>query len=114
MKRVVLFLSSSFCLAIFLVLIGFAAPGDAEAGKTVFTNRCQMCHGADGHGNPAMAKILKVEFPEMDSEYIQDKKDEEIKETVTNGKGKMAPVQGLSESDLENVIAYLRTFDDED
>lgn len=113
MKRVFFFLSSFFLLGVFLLLIGLAAPADAEAGKTVFTNRCQMCHGADGKGNPAMAKILKVEFPQMDSEYIQEKKDEEIKEIVTKGKGKMAPVQGLSDSDLENVIAYLRTFDDE-
>jgi len=59
-----------------------------------------------------MAKILKVEFPKMDSEYIQKKKDEEIKEIVTKGKGKMPPVQGISDSDIENVITYLRTFDD--
>lgn len=86
------------------------APGDPKAGETVFMTRCKICHGADGKGNPAMAKILDAEFPPMDSEYVQSKSPEEMKEVITKGKGKMMPVRGMTEKELENVIAYVHSL----
>ncbi|UCF37598.1 MAG: cytochrome c [Acidobacteriota bacterium] len=86
------------------------AAGDAEQGKAAFMKRCKMCHGADGQGNPAMARMLKVEFKPMDSDYVQKKPDSEIKEIVTSGKGKMVAVRGVSGDELENIIAYIRTL----
>jgi mono/diheme cytochrome c family protein len=97
-----------------LILIGLAAAGDAGAGKTVFTNRCKMCHGADGKGNPAMARMLKVEFQAMDSEYVQTKTDSEIREVIVKGKGKMAAVRGLTDEQLADVIAFLRSLKTEE
>jgi mono/diheme cytochrome c family protein len=35
---------------------GLAA--DADAGKTTYEKNCAGCHGADGKGNPAVAKTL--------------------------------------------------------
>lgn len=96
-----------------LLLVVIAAPSDANPGKTVYTNRCKMCHGSEGTGNPAMARMLKVEFKALDSDYVQKKEDSELKNTITKGKGKMAAVRGLSDQQLTDVISYLRSLPQE-
>ena len=97
-------------LALSLMLFVLSAAGDVTAGKTVFTNRCKMCHGPDGTGNPAMGRMLKVEFRALDSEYIQTKEDAELRQIITKGKGKMAAVRGLNDQELSAVIAYVRSL----
>ncbi len=92
-----------------VVLLGMAA-GNADQGKAAFQKRCKMCHGADGKGNPAMARMLKVEFHAMDSEYVQKKSDEELKSIILKGKGKMAAVRGVAEPELNDILAYLRSL----
>ncbi len=105
------FVRASFLAGIFGVLIVLVlAAGSAEEGKAAYMNRCQMCHGDDGQGNDAMARILKVEFKAMDSDYVQGKSDKEIREIITRGTGKMAAVRGLPEKEIEDIIAYLRSL----
>ena len=89
---------------------GAAAKGDAAAGKTVFTNRCAMCHGPDASGNTPMAKALGATIPDYRSKTVQDMTDADIKKQIVDGKGKMPPQSGLSDDDIANVIAYIRTF----
>lgn len=84
--------------------------GDATAGKDVFLKKCKTCHGEDGRGNEGMAKLLKTTIAPLDSDKVQSKSDAEIKKTITEGKDKMKPVKGLSDADIDNVIAYVRTF----
>jgi hypothetical protein len=36
--------------------------------------------------------------------------DADLKTVITQGKGKMKPVQGLSDADVGNVIAFIRTL----
>ncbi len=90
----------------------FSAPptGDAAAGKDVFMKKCKTCHGEDGQGNQGMAKLLKTTITPLDSDEVQTKSDADIKTVITQGKDKMKPVQGLSDSDIGNVIAFVRTF----
>jgi mono/diheme cytochrome c family protein len=113
MIRIATGFSVFFLVVLGLTLLILAASGDVTAGKTVYTNRCKMCHGTDGAGNPAMGRMLKVEFRALASDYIQDKKDAELIQIITKGKGKMAAVRGLSEQQLEDVIAYLRSLPEE-
>jgi mono/diheme cytochrome c family protein len=89
--------------------MGFAA-GSVEKGSAAFQKRCKMCHGADGAGNPAMARMLKVEFQAMDSEHVQNLKDEELKNIISKGKGKMTAVRGVDEAEMSDLIAYLRSL----
>jgi mono/diheme cytochrome c family protein len=84
--------------------------GDATAGKDVFLKKCKTCHGEDGQGNQGMAKLLNTTITPMDSDEVQGKLDAEIKKIVTDGKGKMKPVKGLTDADIDNVIAYVRAF----
>jgi cytochrome c6 len=87
-----------------------ARAADASAGKTVFSHKCQICHGADGNGNPGMAAALKVKFIPLGSDEVQKMSDADIKKIVTEGKGKMKPVSGLSGADVADVIAFVRTL----
>jgi mono/diheme cytochrome c family protein len=83
--------------------------GDAEKGKAVYAGKCKMCHGAEGEGNPGMAKMMKVEMKALGSKEVQAMKDAEIKKDIADGNGKMKPVK-LTDEEAANVIAYIRTL----
>jgi mono/diheme cytochrome c family protein len=91
-------------------LPSIAHAQNAAAGKEVYTKKCQTCHGADGSGNPGMAKALKVEFKHLGSAEVQKKSDAEIKKVITDGSGKMKPVTGVAGADLDSVVAYVRSL----
>lgn len=108
MKR---WLSWSLISILWIGVIGMAAlVPDADAGKQVYQRRCKMCHGTDGKGSAAVARMMKVEIPALDSEAVQRQTDEELAKVITKGKGKMVAVKGISHQDVANVIAYLRTL----
>jgi len=58
----------------------------------------------------ALAKILKVELRPLGSSEVQAKSDEELRRNISEGTGKMKPVTGLSEVDLANLVAFVRTL----
>ena len=94
-----------------LLLGARMAPAqDAKAGKAVYDKSCATCHGADGTPKEAMAKLLKVEIPHMGAAEVQAKSDTELKKVITEGYEKMKPVKGLSDKDVSNAVAYLRTL----
>src|SRR5579884_2555428 len=77
------------------------AAGNATAGKAVYDSKCKTCHGAEGQGNPGMAKMMKVEMKRLGGADVEGMRDEELKNTITKGKGKMKPV-AVSGADLDN------------
>lgn len=87
-----------------------AAAGDAKAGQAVYTKTCKACHGAQGEGNPAIAKMLKVPIPPLGSPAVQSKSDDDMKKDIVAGKGKMQPVKTLSAGEAQNVVAFVRTL----
>ncbi|PYT31305.1 MAG: hypothetical protein DMG58_12530 [Acidobacteria bacterium] len=74
------------------------AADDAAAGK------------ADGAGNPAVAKMMKVEMKPLGSKEIQAKSDEDLKEVIKKGAGKMKPITSLSDDQASAVVAFIRTL----
>ena len=99
------------------ILVGFcgthfamAQGGDAAAGKAAFTKSCAACHGADGAPKEAVAKMLKVEIPHLGSKDVQAKSDADLKKVITDGYEKMKPVKNLSDKDVGNLIAFVRTL----
>lgn len=86
------------------------AGGDAKAGKAVFDKKCALCHGKEGEGKDAIAKMMKVEMPHLGSKEVQAKSDEDFNKVITEGKGKMKPVAGVSDADKSNVIAFVRSL----
>ena len=98
-------------LALFLLSgNALAGGGDAQAGKAVFDTKCKVCHGADGKGNPAVAKAMKVTLPDLTSSGIQSKPDDVLKKQITEGSGKMKPVKGLTDQQITDVIAFIRSL----
>ena len=91
------------CLILAICSTG-AWAADAAAGKTVYGTKCKSCHGADGDGNPAMAKALKVELKPLSATTA------DVKQVITAGQGKMKPVASVSGADLDNVVAYVKNL----
>ena len=81
-----------------------AWAADAAAGKAVYTAKCKSCHGADGEGNGAVAKMMKVEIKPLSSSTA------DVKSVVAKGQGKMKPINGVAGADLDNVAAYVKTL----
>jgi cytochrome c553 len=86
------------------------AGGNAEAGKALYDKKCASCHAKDGAGNPGIAKAMKVELRHLGSKEVQDQKDDVLKKFITDGTEKKKPVKGLSDQELADVIAYVRTL----
>lgn len=79
-------------------------------GKELYAKACRVCHGAEGQGNPAIAKMMKVELRALGSQEVQSQSDDELKKAITDGKGKMKPVTSIKGQQVEDVIAYIRTL----
>lgn len=91
------------CLIALLCSTG-AWAADAGAGKAVYDARCKSCHGADGNGNPAIAKMLKVDMKPLSATTA------DVNKVVTTGQGKMKPVTSVTGADLDNVAAYVKSL----
>lgn len=90
-------------------------PGDAEAGKTIFTTTCAACHGPAGEGVQGLGKDMTT------STFISERSDAELLEFIKVGRapgdplnttGVLMPPKGgnpaLSDEQLMNIIAYVR------
>jgi mono/diheme cytochrome c family protein len=94
---------------VFVAACGLVSAGAPE-GKAVFETKCQPCHGPKGEGKAAIAKMYGIEMRHFGSKEVQSRSDAEIKQIITTGKGKMKPIAGLAEKQVEDVIAYVRTL----
>lgn len=87
-----------------------AKGGDVAKGKTLYTSKCATCHGPDGAGKDAIAKMMKVEMSPLSAKKVQDKTDAQLTEDITKGTGKMKAVAGLKDSDVADLIAFVRSL----
>jgi mono/diheme cytochrome c family protein len=87
-----------------------ALAADAKAGQDVYAKSCKGCHGADGSGNPAIAKAMKVDMKSLGSAEVQGLSDADIAKIITEGKGKMKPVKSVTGPAVDNAVAYIRTL----
>lgn len=104
------------------------AAGDVAAGNAKFQELCVSCHGPGGKGDGPTGLALAAagqpaprDFTVGDFKLDTDKDgtagtDTDIKNVVTKGalvyggSPMMAPVLGLSDADLENLIAFIRSL----
>lgn len=81
---------------------GSAFAGDSFAGREIYQQHCQRCHGADGRGEAGTAPLDPTTMMQPDFQLLQ---------TLQQGLGIMPAYSGLlSEEQLRNAIAYLRTL----
>ena len=96
-------------VALMMLLGLMSLTGFAETGADTYKAKCQMCHGADGKGNPAMVKSMGVK--DLGSADVQKLSDAELKAAIENGKGKMTGYKGkLSDKQITELVAHVRTF----
>jgi len=103
-------------LAITSIVLVFGSPvsrvmaADAEAGKALYTKNCAGCHGADGKGNPAMAKALGEKGLNLTTKEATQKSDEELLKVIAEGAGKMPAQKSLSKDEQKQALAYVRSL----
>ncbi|MDP3980417.1 MAG: cytochrome c [Chlamydiota bacterium] len=101
-------LKSIFCLALFMLAFTFFVSADDIAD--IYAKKCKSCHGANGEGNPAFAKMLKVE-PGSLVLANSPKSDEELVNLTKDGAGKMPAYQGkLSDEEINGLVQLMRNF----
>ncbi len=80
----------------------------AEDGGALYKSKCAACHGPSGTPSAGMAKMMgikPVSDPSMQSLTVA-----QIASTVKNGKGKMHPVAGLTDPQVQAVAAYFKSL----
>ena len=96
-------------MAVILGISLYPATGsELNQGKTLYTNKCQMCHGADGKGNGPAAAAFNPKPEDFTKPQFWGKKnvDHLIGETVKTGHGKM-PAFDLSSNQINSIIDYM-------
>lgn len=88
-----------------VTMLAPAVAASATDGAGVYAAKCKNCHGADGSGNPAIAKMMNVTM-----KPLGDATGDTVKAAVTAGTGKMKPIAGVAGGDLDSVIAYVHTL----
>ena len=96
-----------------LTVAGGATVWAAEAGggKATYEKLCVSCHGADGKGNPAMAKVMGEKALNIVGKDTQAKKDADVLKVIVEGAGKMpASGKNLSKQEQADVLSYTRSL----
>lgn len=101
-----------------------SAEGDAAAGKKIYETNCLSCHGPQGKGKGPVGAALNPsprDFTAGNFKFDPDKDgtagtDADLTMVIENGAAAyggsplMAPWPTLSDQDVENVIAYIRSL----
>lgn len=92
--------------------------GDVAAGETIFNDRCSVCHGPGGEGITGLGPSLTTsEFAAglTDAELLAFLQAGRPSDDPLNTTGIAMPARGgtpaLSDQELIDVIAYLRTIE---
>lgn len=91
-----------------LGLLLFMPRARAADDKTVklFTAKCSVCHGDDGHGTDIGRGVNVVD---LHSPEVQNQTDDQLIDVVTNGKNKMPANKGkLTAAQIKSLVAYVR------
>ena len=97
--------------------------GDAKHGKQIYLKSCAACHGAKGEGGKGTGvtfsrpRDLPIIAPALNnSGFLASAPDMMIKTVLMNGREGTPMLsflkQGLSEKDINDVVAYVRSFEE--
>ena len=77
--------------------------------KSFYAQECSACHGADGTGNTAAGKKLKVRA--FAAPEVQKLTDAKLSEIISKGKDKMPAFASKHSADeIKQLVAHIRTF----
>ena len=109
-----------FALMLILVpSLALAQPGrNTTKGKEIYRERCVLCHGSNGHGWDWGQKVVRPPVPVPDLVKVVPQRSDDYLFTVIRDGGEAVrltpfmPAFGfnMSEEDLKDVVAYLRSL----
>ena len=105
MKRTIVMLTAAG--SVLLALLGSRASAQTKSVADVYSDKCTVCHGADGAGQTARGKKLKVKDVRDTSKKVTVAQMEEI---VTKGKDPDMDGFGkdLGPEMVKQIVAYYR------
>ncbi len=100
------------------VFLGEAAGGaegrvNPEAGKKIYLESCQNCHGPTGKGDSDMAAYLTPPPANLTARATQEKTDVQLRKIILEGRPgtAMTGYEGaFEEPQLSDLIAYIRSL----
>lgn len=92
-------------LLLFACLTGVHCFADSTDSTALFKSKCAMCHGPDGTGNTMGQKLGVKSYK---SPEVQKQSDADLKNTITNGKGKMPSYKSLTPEQVDGLVKYVR------
>jgi cytochrome c6 len=100
-----LLVAMAMLMSVTISTVDEASAGEAE--ETTFKSSCAMCHGADGSGDTAVGKSMKI--PDLHSAQVQSQSDAQLADAISNGKNSMPPFKGsLNPDQINGLIAHVR------
>jgi len=80
---------------------------DYQKGKSLFIEKCQLCHGPKGNGDgPAAAAYNPKPANFADPRFWKDNPGRKITDAMKNGHGAMPPVE-LKADEIKPIIDYM-------
>lgn len=100
------------------IVMGGAAGGaegksNPEAGKKIYLESCQNCHGPTGKGDSDMAAYLSPPPANLTAMATQSKTDAQLRKVILEGRPgtAMTGYEGaFEEAQLADLIAYIRSL----
>ena len=79
----------------------------ADDAAALYKAKCASCHAADGSGDTAMGKSMKLR--DLRSADVQKQTDKELFTITADGKAKMPAYKAkLSEAEINSLVTYMR------
>lgn len=124
MKTTTLAAALAIAFASTALVASDAAAGDVAAGKAVYDVNCSSCHGPSGKGDGPVGAVLNPkprDFSVGSFKFDTDKngtpgEDADLKAIIQKGAAAyggsplMAGWPTLSDADVDNVIAFIRSI----
>ena len=95
-------------LAVFSLIFALSIWTFADAAAD-YKAKCATCHGAEGKGDTAMGKTMKVK--DLSSDEVQKQSDAEITTIIEKGKKPMPGYEGkLTKEQIDGLVKYVRSL----
>jgi len=96
-------------VALSIALTALPALAAESESATLYKSKCAMCHAADGSGNTATGKAMRIR--DLRADEVQKRTDVELTKIIAGGEGKM-PAYGkqFSTEQIQGLIAFICTL----
>lgn len=94
-------------------LLAIHAPGNPEAGKDIFMESCQHCHGPSARGDGQMAEYLDPRPKDLTSASTRSMTDDQIRKVIIVGRKGTAMAgfeDAFEDAQLIDLVAYIRSL----